>query len=394
MGKLVPNGNIVGGVMEGAGKGIADEHERAWRAGEAEKQRKWQEGQNAADREWKSGESSKDRDWRSSERREGQEWQTEERESGQDWRSNERREGEDWQSSERQAGQDWQSSERQAGQEWQSGENRAGRDWQSSERQAGQEWRTGERQAGQEWQSGENELDREWQRWNAEENRKWQTGRDTKEHDFQMGMQGNMFEQQDKQLASRQKHDVKMKLLDATLRGYMTPGASYGANATAGLGSASRVPHPAQQAQEDLYSHRSVGLQTDAGVSIGTQTLSGGMNRRATGPQIQPGPPLKKAKTGVVAPVTTRAATGNAIKPASHVTSPASLNSGPSGTDITPPKRDKGFSGTTGKGPEDRLAEGMAGGPEGLLAAGAEQFNEDTGRIGYGVGRIASSFFK
>jgi hypothetical protein len=370
----------VSGIVEGAGKGMADERNKEWESGERVKDREWRSEESEKDRKWREGESSKDRDWRTGERLGEEHWRT---------------------------------GEREAGQEWSTGERREGQDWQSGERREGQDWRTKEREAGQGWQSHENELDRQWQRWNADENRKWQTGRDEKRFGHESDMQGNMFEHQNRQLQQRQKHDVKMRLLDAQLRGYMTPGAAYGGNAAGGglgLGHPARTPSSAQQAQDDLYTHRSVGLQTDSHSSAsqqtqddlythrsvglqtdpqlsvkqdaGTQTFSKSFNSRGDNPppgtawaEKQPGPSLKKMKPSPMA-----AAAQGAIKPAGH--------SQPSAVNDKQPARDSGYSGTTGKSPEDRLAEGASGGPAGIAAAAIDQFNEDTGRIGYGLGRM------
>lgn len=178
----------------------------------------------------------------------------------------------------------------------------------------------------------------------------------------------------------------------------MTPGAAYGGNAAAGFGSYSRVPHPAQQAQDDLYSRRSTGIQTgQPAASVGTQTLSGGMNRATQTAQTRSNAGFKSgiqnssSNRGVAAASQTSVPkTPAPVKPASH----SVPNSNQTASQGSAPIRDSGFSGTTGKGPDDRLREGLAGGEEGLISAAADQFNEDTGRIGYGVGRSLGTLLR
>lgn len=86
------------------------------------------------------------------------------------------------------------------------------------------EW-NGQMQRGHEaWQGEQNAYQREMVRWLMESQQGWQSGENQQNRIFQQmlqqTLQGNMFEQQ-----------KNMKLLDAQLRGYMTPGAVAGLNA-------------------------------------------------------------------------------------------------------------------------------------------------------------------
>lgn len=100
---------------------------------------------------------------------------------------------------------------------------------------ARRDWESSERTAHEKWASGESSLDRQWKTWNEQGNRDWQSAEYEKSREFQERLQGNMFQQQ-KDLAR----------LNAELRGYSTPGATYGLNQAGNQSGGAQVPPRSQ----------------------------------------------------------------------------------------------------------------------------------------------------
>jgi len=156
-----------------------------------------------------------------------------------DWRSGESEKERGWKGQESEKQRKWQGQESEKSRDWQGKESEKTRAWQEGESSKNREHQTKEREAGQKWKSGESELDRQWNKWNEEAKRDFQKGQQTRQQEHERGLQGNMLENSNKQLASRQQHDKDLARLNAELRGFQTQGAAYGGNAAAAPTSAS-----------------------------------------------------------------------------------------------------------------------------------------------------------
>lgn len=81
-------------------------------------------------------------------------------------------------------------------------------------------WQAYQNERNRDWQGDQNDMYRELMRWMQTNQQGWSSGENALNRILQKELQGNMFTQQ-----------RDMKLLDAQLRGYMTPGAVAGLNA-------------------------------------------------------------------------------------------------------------------------------------------------------------------
>ena len=119
-------------------RGILQDDEQDFIAGESDLDRSWESSENTADRDWKTGESELDRDWKTGESELDR----------------------DWESGESLLDRDWKTGEREADHDFKAGESELDRDWKTGESELDRDWKTGESEADRDFKAGESDKDR------------------------------------------------------------------------------------------------------------------------------------------------------------------------------------------------------------------------------------------